>query len=452
MTANKNSILNYLRYHPFNRRFREYWERSTTPQSTDPIDAQREYVLRAMLLLEQFIVYPIILIYAFGVLAGVFPLSMAIAMVYVGFTLALAWWLVSIGKWRIARFIALGFTYLLALYVGWNFKGAEIVSGFVLTLVITSTIILIPHISAWSSIFIGAITEGSIVFMQQVNPNLQVLSPLQFYAAHITSTFFSLGALVLVVHFFVREYHRSYMEAHRQSRTLEIVNQKLLAEIERRNTLEKELQESLSEKELLLKEIHHRVKNNLQTVAGLLYLQARQTHNPAALEALRNSYARVQSMALVHQQLYQTTNISHIELRSYITKLIEQLRQSYAGNGSIIFRTDIAPVHFNLDTIIPLGLILNELVSNAMKHAFTDRDIIGEIEIIFRQENGKSNLSVVDSGAGFSAEQQALLRERGFGGLTANSLGLLLVQQLTRQLHGEITVTTDPHTRFNITF
>jgi len=213
-----------------------------------------------------------------------------------------------------------------------------------------------------------------------------------------------------------------------------------------------ELQKSLAEKELLLKEIHHRVKNNLQTVAGLLYLQARQTHNPAAQDALRNSYNRVQSMALVHQQLYQTTNISHIELRSYITKLIRQLRQSYAGSRSIIFRTDIAPVHFNLDTIIPLGLILNELITNAMKHAFTDRDVIGEIEITFRQENGMNILSVMDSGAGFSAEQQALLRERGFGGLTTNSLGLLLVQQLTRQLHGEITVTTDPHTRFDITF
>ena len=163
---------------------------------------------------------------------------------------------------------------------------------------------------------------------------------------------------------------------------------------------EEALKASLREKDLLLKEIHHRVKNNLSVISGILSLQADYVHDGKVREALGDCQNRIKSMALVHTRLYQSESLAKIDVRDYITSLVSDLAHSYpivTDRTAIV--ADIQETSLEIDTMIPLGLIVNELVTNALKHAFPD-GASGEVNVALRSSNGSSVLTVADNGVG----------------------------------------------------
>ncbi len=215
-------------------------------------------------------------------------------------------------------------------------------------------------------------------------------------------------------------------------------------EIAERRRAEKQIKASLREKELLLKEIHHRVKNNLQVISSMLYLQSYNIGDELALEMIRDSQNRVRSMALVHEKLYQSEDLAQVDFAEYIRSLVSHLFQSYKVNSSITqLKVNIGDVSMSINMAIPCGLILNELISNSLKHAFPDGRA-GEIHVELRSDKaGKFTLVVSDNGIGLP--QDLSLRE-------TESLGLQLVNTLVRQLEGAIELDGSGGTAFKITF
>ena len=160
------------------------------------------------------------------------------------------------------------------------------------------------------------------------------------------------------------------------------------------------IEKSLSEKELLLKEIHHRVKNNLQVVSSLLSLQSEYIKDDTALSAINEGRNRVRSMALIHQNLYSEDSLTGINVKSYLEKLIEGLFNTYNINeDQITLGLDIEDIELDVDIVVPLGLIANELVSNSLKHAFTEQDQ-GRITVSLTTENDGLTFKVKDNGKG----------------------------------------------------
>jgi two-component system, sensor histidine kinase PdtaS len=171
---------------------------------------------------------------------------------------------------------------------------------------------------------------------------------------------------------------------------------------------------ALSERELLLREIHHRVKNNLQVISSLLHLQSKYVKDEKAMEAMREGRNRVKSMALIHQDLYQHEHLNSVEVAPYLQKLTEGLFQSYnIDPGRIHLRSDVDAPRLDVDTLIPMGLIINELVSNALKHAFPN-ERQGEVVVSLKSLEQSLLLEVKDNGIGFNSGQQAQT-EKSFG-------------------------------------
>lgn len=210
-----------------------------------------------------------------------------------------------------------------------------------------------------------------------------------------------------------------------QERTEELRNANLrLSEI---NTA---LKASVLEKEVLLKEIHHRVKNNLQVISSLLNLQTQVVQDPAARSALLDSQMRVRSMALIHEKLYEFGNVSRVYLGQYIKSLSGNLFHSYQkDNSRINLVTSLQDIPTEIDKSIPIGLILNELISNSLKHAFPENRN-GEIGIELQREAASTGfLRYHDTGVGFPA---------GFDIHTSKSLGMRLVYSLAKQLNAQL--------------
>jgi PAS domain S-box-containing protein len=215
-------------------------------------------------------------------------------------------------------------------------------------------------------------------------------------------------------------------------------------DITERKLHEEQLKKSLAEKEILLKEIHHRVKNNLQVISSLLNLQARYIKDEQARELFKESQNRVRSMALIHEKLYQSKDLARIDFAEYIRDLVMNLFSAYRINSDVITpKVDICGVILSVDVAIPCGLIISELVSNSIKYAFSaGRE--GEILISLLPEgNNGYTLTVSDNGIGFPKDLDIMNTE---------TLGLQLVTTLTDQLQGTIELNTDRGTEFKIKF
>ena len=223
---------------------------------------------------------------------------------------------------------------------------------------------------------------------------------------------------------------------------LEDITERKLAEARLRSG-EERLKAALREKEVLLKEIHHRVKNNLQIIASLLSLQSDQLKDPADLALFEDTQHRVKSMALIHESLYRTGDLAHFNFAQYVDGLCTDLLRSYTdGTSQIRLHTELAELTFDVDTAVPCGLILNELLTNALKYAFPEGQP-GEIFIGLQAEPGHVTLKVHDTGIGFPADLDFRHTE---------SLGLQLVSMLTEQLGGTVRLSRDCGTTFTITF
>jgi PAS domain S-box-containing protein len=219
-----------------------------------------------------------------------------------------------------------------------------------------------------------------------------------------------------------------------------------IRDITARKQAEEGIQASLQEKEILLRELHHRVKNNMEVISGLLDLQARSSGNPELIEMLDKSLSRIRSMALVHEQIHASKDLARINMVGYVRALSQELFQAYEidpGKIDLIVQAD-NDFYVNINQAIPCGLILNELVSNAFKHAFPGA-APGELRIIIREtKNKEMEIGVRDNGLGLPDDVDIN---------QPRSMGLYLVNGLVKkQLEGQIQVKRDNGTEFRIKF
>ncbi|MFC5303259.1 sensor histidine kinase [Azospira restricta] len=218
-----------------------------------------------------------------------------------------------------------------------------------------------------------------------------------------------------------------------------------IVDITERRRSQQRLEDALREKMVLLNEVHHRVKNNLQVITSLLNLQAGHASDPRLRAILAESCGRVKAMALTHQLLYERKDFSRLDLGEYLERLVQSIRATYRAGSSRIGLRLAAPeagIPLDLERAIPCGLLLNELVTNAFKHAFPG-ERAGEIVIELATDCGEIMLSVADDGVGLPPES-ALVE--------SPSLGLQLVPLFVEQLHGTLTVERGGGARFVVRF
>jgi PAS domain S-box-containing protein len=235
-----------------------------------------------------------------------------------------------------------------------------------------------------------------------------------------------------------------YTEGHLE--ILKFVSGQIAMAIERK-TIEEKIKVSLHEKELLLKEIHHRVKNNLQIISSLLNLQSKYIDDDSVLTIFKESQTRVKSMALIHEKLYQSPDLSRIDFSEYIQGLVKNLYRAYKiDHQKISFKLDVNNIQLGIHIAIPTGLIINELIANSLKYAFPD-NYAGNPEIVVSlttHNHKKFILIISDNGIGIPKN----ISLKG-----VNTLGLYLVSILVKdQLNGEIKIFRQKGTKFRITF
>ena len=192
-----------------------------------------------------------------------------------------------------------------------------------------------------------------------------------------------------------------------------------------------QIQQSLKDKEVLLREIHHRVKNNLSIISGLLDFQKDTTQIESTHRALQDSQSRIRSMALIHDKLYQTESLSDIRLDEYLQELVEAISATFNNKqNNVQLNFELNPVKINIDKVVPCGLLVNELVVNSYKHAFTETNK-GLLTIKLKKHNQKVVLTVTDNGPGLPEDFE-------FG--TGDSLGTMLIQTFADQLEADLTI------------
>ena len=210
-------------------------------------------------------------------------------------------------------------------------------------------------------------------------------------------------------------------------------------DITERRKAEELVKDSLKEKELLLKEIHHRVKNNLMVISSLLNMQSRQIKDQKVVSLLKDSQSRARSMAIIHEKLYGSNNLKKINFGDYIRDFTGELFKTYSTRPGLKLKMEVEDLMLDINTSIPLGLIVNELVSNSLKYAFTDDE--GTVTVKFHREDDLYTLTVEDNGMGMPDNFQE-----------KESLGLNLVKSLTKQLDGELELDREHGTCFQIRF
>ena len=242
-------------------------------------------------------------------------------------------------------------------------------------------------------------------------------------------------ALLLAIAAFL--FYTRFRLKKKTSDALSVKNQ----EIEKQKEL---IQSSLGEKETLLREIHHRVKNNLQIISSLLNIQSEHIQDENVLSSIKEGQSRVQAMSLIHQNLYQSEHLNNVDIQNYVQQLVVYLSEMFAGQSKHIQVNVNAPgINFDIDTAIPLGLIINELVSNAYKYAF-EKHASGKINISIKPATGDDyELEIRDDGKGLAVDTNPN---------NSSSLGLKLVKILSRQLRGTFSFKSDNGAVFLVQF
>ncbi|HKB86144.1 MAG TPA: histidine kinase dimerization/phosphoacceptor domain -containing protein [Ignavibacteriaceae bacterium] len=228
-----------------------------------------------------------------------------------------------------------------------------------------------------------------------------------------------------------------------RTKELSIANEELKKEVAQRKQAQEQINESLKEKIVLLREVHHRVKNNLQIVSSLLNLQAGYLNDKKILQVFKESQSRIRSMALIHEKLYQSRDLDKINFSDYIDSLIRDLFRTYRSQlNNIDIRCEAGQIFLEIDQAILCGLIINELISNSIKHAFKDRNQ-GNIIVRLSNEGEDYQIIVEDNGIGFPADIDIENSE---------TLGLQLVTSLTAQMLGKLEINSNNGTIVKISF
>lgn len=239
---------------------------------------------------------------------------------------------------------------------------------------------------------------------------------------------------------------RDELEARVEARTWELTraNAALEAEVQQHQIAETQLRTSLQEKEVLLKEVHHRVRNNLQVVYSLFSLQSHTASDRAVAEALREGQTRIKTMSLIHEKLYGSPDLAHIDFGDFLRNLVKHLYTTYQVNpATITLDLDVIDAWVSIDTAVPCGLIVNELLSNSLKHAFPGGRKGSVAVRLARADGNRLRLAVTDNGVGLPP---------GLSFQEARSLGMQLARILAGQIDGHIEVESTRGTRVEITF
>jgi len=243
-----------------------------------------------------------------------------------------------------------------------------------------------------------------------------------------------------------RKVAETQLEAYRKNleELVEERTERLVEEIAENKATQASLAESLQEKELLIKEVHHRVKNNMQVISSLLSIQAEGVGDDRYVSLLNESQQRIKSMALIHETLYQSKDLLKIDFQEYIDSLATSLSRSYIVPGvEVMVSVKVEDVELDLDTAVPCGLIINEVVSNALKHAFEGKDGPGLIDISFVSDDHRFYLKIADNGRGLPED---------FDCRNHTSMGMEIVTILTSQLEGNLKSSNDEGAVFEIDF
>ena len=245
-----------------------------------------------------------------------------------------------------------------------------------------------------------------------------------------------------VIHVDITSHSLTYLGKKAQLALCQDVTERVETEkVNRRN--EERIRSSLREKEILLREVHHRVKNNLQVISGLLNLQAQHITDPGAREVYKESQNRVITMGLIHEELYQSKDLAQVDFAAYIQNLASILLASYGKEHTVALLIDAEHIEMIVDTAIPCGLIVNEIITNSLKHAFPE-DANGEVKVDFRSVGDDTyQLTISDNGVGFPED---------FDFRGSSSLGLQLVTVMTDMLGGTIELNRENGSAFTITF
>ena len=249
----------------------------------------------------------------------------------------------------------------------------------------------------------------------------------QLAQTRLTKNVFIGGAILLLL--LLGLIYNRYRSKQKTNKLLQAQQQTINQSNTELKLLNNEQQKLIKEKEWLIKEIHHRVKNNLQMVISLLNAQSEFLNNPSALEAIKESRERMQAIAIIHQKLYQVENSTQVNMRSYVNELVDNIKNSVADTERIYFKVEVDDIDIDISQSVPLGLILNEAITNAVKYAYPGNEK-GDISVSLKLTGIRQvQLKIVDHGKGLPAVMDTE---------HSNSLGLQLIKLFSEQLEGEL--------------
>lgn len=261
-----------------------------------------------------------------------------------------------------------------------------------------------------------------------------------FYTVNFGCSLFLLATLSL---YFLFNNHKVNQLLSQKNDELSRQQQLLSEENAIRRKAEMEARESLAQREVLLSEIHHRVKNNLAVINGLMELQSVYVKDPNTISVIKDSQNRIKSLAILHEKLYENKTLEQVDIASYVEQLLEFVRISFSvKNKHIEIITKIDSLNLEMSKAMPFSFLLNELISNSFKHAFTEKES-GIVEIIFRCENGRYILDYSDTGKGFNYAESSARK----------SLGISLIETFAKQLNASFSFSeSGPGMKFTLSF
>ncbi|MBN2158104.1 MAG: hypothetical protein JW807_01820 [Spirochaetes bacterium] len=429
---------------------RRLWNKLTAPRAGYPDEARREHMTKVISLIMGITAFPFGIIFFIGWLLKFLPLDSFIFTIVITLIMISGWQLSYRGFWRLAGYFPPVITFLAAVYGSYiGGPGAPAMLLYALSIMLAS--MLQGQRAQWITLILSVAAYAGIG-----TAHIQgLISPLRTYQTAFLNRLVIItaiyAALTLLLWFLTNQYRNTLAHSLSTARQL----QEIAAELKESNlNLETEIAEkiraenliiaSLREKEVLLKEVHHRVKNNFQIIISLLNLQANKINNNDITRHFSDSMSRIRAMALVHERLYQSEDISEIDFASYINTISQEI---YLTSSSAAVRPklliDTEEIHLNLDQAIPYGLILNELLTNALKYAFPEAGNDHEIAISLHSDAREGIiLGVCDNGIGIPADINVE---------HSPTLGLQLVILLVKQIHGTYELKRDCGTAWYIT-